>query len=168
LQEKHDTTAVFHPEEQQRKIGAADQYGMRIEPSIQNGYTRRAINWQEDLETTVEYLPRPRQQGLSLGGSLVLAYSGRNDSIFHWPRHQMLPRLCDVAELGIPKTELIVGRHPCWWIVQHWKICLDGLLEVSLACLSSRQQVIGSIKLSSYFVACSQCLMASSVRPSFW
>ena len=81
---------------------------------------------------------------------------------------QMLPRLCDVAELGIPKTELIVGRHPCWRIVQHWKICLDGLLEVSLACVGSRQQVIGSIKLSSYFVACSQCLMASSVRPSFW
>jgi hypothetical protein len=63
LQEKHDTTAVFHREEQQQKIGAADQRGMRIEPSIQNGYTRRAINWQEDLETAVEYLPRPRQQG---------------------------------------------------------------------------------------------------------
>ena len=54
---------MFHPEEQQQKIGAANQHGMRIEPSIHNGYTRREINWQEDLETTVEYLPRPRQQG---------------------------------------------------------------------------------------------------------
>ena len=51
---EHDTTAVFHPEKQQQKIGAADQHRVRIETSIRNGYTRRAINWQEDLETTVE------------------------------------------------------------------------------------------------------------------
>ena len=30
----------------------------------------------QDLETAVECLPRPRQQGLSLGGSMAPAYSG--------------------------------------------------------------------------------------------
>jgi predicted nucleic acid-binding protein len=30
----------------------------------------------QDLETAVQYLPRPRQQGLSLGGSMAPAYSG--------------------------------------------------------------------------------------------
>jgi hypothetical protein len=39
----------------------------------------------QDLETTVECLPRPRQQGLSLTGSLAPPFSGENGPVFHRP-----------------------------------------------------------------------------------
>lgn len=37
---------------------------------------KREYSVEEDLETTVEYLPHPRQQGLSLAGRLAPTYSG--------------------------------------------------------------------------------------------
>jgi hypothetical protein len=37
----------------------------------------------QDLETTVEFVPRPRQQGLFLAGSLARAFSGQNGPVFH-------------------------------------------------------------------------------------
>ena len=41
----------------------------------------------EDLETDVEFLPRLRQRGTLLSGSLALAYSGNNGSLFHPRQH---------------------------------------------------------------------------------
>src|SRR5271157_429483 len=41
------------------------------------------VGGRQDLETTVEFVPRPRQQGLSLAGSLAPAFSGENGSVSH-------------------------------------------------------------------------------------
>jgi hypothetical protein len=46
------------------------------------------VGGRQDLETTVEFVPRPRQQGLSLAGSLAPAFSGENGSVFHRRGHR--------------------------------------------------------------------------------
>src|ERR1017187_64289 len=48
------------------------------------------VGGRQDLETTVEFVPRPRQQGLSLAGSLAPAFSGENGSVFHRRGHRII------------------------------------------------------------------------------
>jgi len=47
----------------------------------------QVMGGRQDLETTVEFVPRPRQQGLSLAGSLAPAFSGENGSVLHRHGH---------------------------------------------------------------------------------